>query len=671
MKQNFWTKSSAIMRIFFVVAFAFLVIGLGTLGSFSSFGKSYEVTKDEEIIIHVSIPDNLPSNLSASKLYVKRIYLNVGTVYAEKGSTAEVCVARGTSATGSFGSTRTVTLPAVYETVAEGKKATALNGALYNWTMIDLTTSTSSTSGWRVSTYNYYRLTTNKANVRINEIVFAAETENGSDGAVYLLKTEIDDASVIARNEGEKLNAAIERVGAIIDSPVIPTMAQSSFFRFTEEEVYTLMTIEEMKVGSSFLSNDVYHIDTVYGALGTDLIALSTLVFGTSPFALRLLPFLAAFGILLVGFFLVKRLTGSERAGLIFAVLYVLSSVFFVAGHLGTPLTIGLFFLVLALSLCHKFYAEGLKNTGFKASLPVLASALFSALAICVNGALTIPVLAIVGLFVAGMLRQQKAKEYYLNKALDEATNEIALAEEENVADAETKGKEKVAAVLKEYSIKNAVAILYGAILVIGTCLLMLLSALPMYYAYVKAFDAPAAPQMSILAYVWNAFAGGFTATNVTTVSANPWIYTLFVGSGERYAVTATGYLFGGFAVIAGIFGAVFALVRLICNLKNKSEDKTSRAQNRSAIILLGACVAMAICSFLGNSLLATVGVMLFLFALAGVSVDIVLAQEDRLSKTMGVLTKVWIVLLAIGFVLTFAITFSLPIPEGILGLLF
>lgn len=668
MKQNFWTKSSAVMRIFLILALAFLVIGLGTIGSVASFGDSYEVTKDEELIIHVAMPDNVPEGMTASKLYVKRIYLNVGTVYAPAGSTAEVRIARGTSATGSFGSTRTVTLPAVYETVEEGKTATALSGALYNWTVLDLTTNTSSSNGWRVSTYNYYRLTTNKASVRINEIVFAAETESGSDGAVYLLKTDLSDASVLARSDGEKLSDALKKAGAVIDRQALPSMSQSTFFHFTEEEVYTLMTISEMRAGSHYLDGDTYHIDTVYGSLGTDLIALSTLIFGTSPFALRLLPFLASFGILLVGFFLLKRLTGSERAGLVFAVLYVLSAAFFVVGHLGTPLTIGLFFLILSLDLCHKFYAEGLKRTGFVASLPVLGSALFSALAICVNGALIIPVVGIVGLFVAGMIRQQKAKAYYLDKALEEATAEGV--EEDGIASDQEQGKEKVAAVLREYSLKNNVAILYAAILVIGTCLLLLLSALPMYYTYVKAFDTPASPKMSILAYIWYAFAGGFTATNITAVSANPWIYTLFAGSGETYAVTATGYLLSGFAVLAGIFGLVFSIVCLILNFKNKTEGKIAHTQNRTAIVLLAGFVLTAICSFLGNALLATAGAMFFLFALAGFGTDTVL-QSEKLSGAAKILTKVWLALLIVGFVLLLAVTFSIPLPKNFMDLLF
>jgi len=664
MKQNFWTKMSKSMRAFFLIALSFLVVGLGTLGSVSSVGKSYEVAKDEEIIIHVSLPDNVPKDLTASQLYVKRIYLNAGTVYGKTGSTAEVRLARGTSATGSFGSTKTVTLPAVTETVEEGKEPVALRGALYNWTLIDLTAGTSSgTSGWRVSTYNYYRLTTNKANVRINEVVFVAETESGADGAVYLLKTEIDAASTLAAAQGEKQSDVLRRAGAVIDCQHIPSMAQSSFFRFTEEEVYTLMTIAEMRAGKSFIEGDVYHLDTVYNSFGNDLLVLSTLIFGVSPFGLRLLPFLASFGILLVGFFLIKRMTGSERAGLIFSVLYVLSSFFFVTGHLGTPLTIGLFFLVLSFNLCHKFYSDGIRHATFVSALPVLGSALFSALAICVNGALLIPVLGIVGLFVAGMIRQQKAKAYYLDKAVAEAS----AAEGEEAQES----KKNVAAVLKEYSFKNRIAFVYGAILLIGTYLLMLLSALPMYFPYVKAFDTPAAPKMSIMLYLWKAFAGGFTATNTLSYSVNPWLYSLFQGTGELYAVTMTGYLVCGVAAIAGLFGLVYTAVRLIQNVKNKVEGKEAKNQNRTAVILLAGFVLFAICSFFGNSLLATAGVFFFLFALAGFAADGATELDGKIGAAFKIVKKVWLALLAVSFVLMLAVTFSIPLPAGFMDAIF
>lgn len=670
MKQNRWTKMSAVMRAFVILALIFLVVGLGTLGSVTSLGKSYEVAKDEEIIIHVSMPKNVPDGTTASNLYVKRIYLNAGTVYAEQGSTAEVKIARGTSATSTFSSTRTVTLPAVYEDVAEGKEPTALTGALYNWTLIDLTTGTTSTSssGWRLSTYDYYRLTTNKANVRINEIVFVAQTETASDGATYLLKAEIDEASRLAKPNGEKQSDALKRVSAIVDRQSIPSVAQSSFFRFTDEEVYSLMTIAEMREGSNFIKGDIYQIDTVYNSLGIDFLALGTLIFGMSPFGLRVLPFLASFGILLLGFFLVKRMTGSERAGLIFAVLYIGSSAFFSIGHLGTPLMIGLFFLVASLSLCYKFYSEGMKRASFSAALPVLGSALCSALAVCVNGALLIPVVGIVGLFVAGMVRQQKAKQYYLDKAIAESEAEQSAGSAEGE---QTNGKEKVVAVLKEYTFKNRMAIVYGAILIVGTYLLMLLSALPLYFPFVKAFDTPSEPKMSIFAYLWKAFAGGFTATNVTRLSPNPWIYQLFAGTGESYAVTLTGYLTAGVAAASGVFGLVFAIGCLVLNYKNKRDDKAARTQNRVAIVFVVGSVLSLICTFLGDALLGTAGVLFFLFALAAFSVNTLLNENGGTAKVMKKLAIVWLVLLAIEFVLLIPFTFSIPLPASFMTQIF
>lgn len=61
---------------------------------------------------------------------------------------------------------------------------------------------------------------------------------------------------------------------------------------------------------------------------------------------------------------------------------------------------------------------------------------------------------------------------------------------------------------------------------------------------------------------------------------------------------------------------------------------------------------------------------MFFLFALAGFGTETVL-QSERLSGAAKILTKVWLVLLAVGFVLLLAVTFSIPLPKGFMDMLF
>lgn len=657
MKKNFWKSASKYFRAFLITALAFLVIGLGTLGSVMSTGDSFVLTskqqgdeKEPSLMFHVMLPEGLDEDTDEYNLYVKKVLVNVGAVYAPAGEDTDIRIGRGTSPDLIYSLTYPLTVPSVYR--AENGSDEALANGPYNWAVFDVTSVTE--KGWRLRDYAYYSFFARSNSVRINEVVFVAENNDlpEEERKPVVLAAELDDASIIRRAEGETKEEALERASAVLDSQYLPTLSSSSFYCYSEEEAYSMMTIAEMRAGGSYVKGDTYLADTVYNALGTDILALGTLIFGISPFGLRFFPFLAAFGVLVLGYFLVRDLSKSERAGFIFAVLYALSAAFFAAGHLGTPLMLGVFFFTASVYFCHKFYAKGMKTADFKGALPVILSALFGALAVCTNGVWVIPMLGVVALFVAGMVRQRKAKSYYLAKA--EAMPEAPAAAEETPVPSP---KERVE---REYRRKNRAAIAsFAVVFLIGSLVLSLLAVIPAYLPYVRVFGDPAAP-MSVFAVAWKLFAGGFTGVNVTSYAQSWALHTIFAGTGELFAVTCAGLLTAAVAAAASIVALVWFLV---------GKKQCERPALRALVIAAVGLVLALVCSFFGGGSFGfTLTALVFLFAIGGFAGDQVLAEGGRAAKV-----AMWViaVLLILSFVLLIPFTFSVPLPAGLQTALF
>ena len=659
MKKNFWKNATKYFRAFLILALAFLAIGLGTLGSVISTGDSFVLTakqegdaKEPSIMVHVMLPEGLDASINVGNVYVKKVLVNVGAVYLSAGESVELRIGRGSASDLIYDLTYPMAIPSVYSAATEETEAVA--NVAYNWLVFDVTEIAS--DGWRLRSYPYYYFAVRGGSVCINEVLFVAETNSlpEEEREDILLDTELDDASVIRRAEGESKAEALERASAVLDSQHLPSLTSSSFDSFSEEEAYSLMTIREMRAGGSYVTGDTYLADTVYSALGTDILALGTLIFGMSPFGLRFFPFLAAFGVLVVGYLFVRDLSKSERAGFIFAALYALSAAFFAAGHLGTPLMLGVFFFTASVYFCHKFYAKGMKTADLKGAAPVILSALFGALAICVNGVWTIPMLGVVALFAAGMVRQKKAKEYYLAKA-EEAPEPVETAEKESVP--ALPPKQRVEA---EYRFKDRAAIAsFTVVFLVGTLLLSLLAVIPAYLPYVRVFGDPAAP-MGVFAVAWKLFAGGFTGVNVTSYAQSWSLHTIFAGTGELFAVTCAGLLTAAVAAAASIAALVWFLVG-----KKQCEKPALRAL---VIAAVGLVLALVSSFFGGGSFGFTLTALIFLFAIGGFAGDQVLAEGGRAAKVM-----MWViaVLLILSFVLLIPFTFSVPLPAGLQTALF
>lgn len=644
-----------------ILALVFLALALGTAGSVRNTGGSYELIRQGEsdgktpaAVFHLT---DASGSSDGRDLYVKEVYVNVGAIYGEPGVNATLRLARGTSSASSYYNYVDVSVANLYTVTGEENVKRTAND-LNNWVAFPV-----AEGGWRLSTYPYYRLTTLEQNVLINEIVFIGNTSENSLSPV-VLKAEIDQTSELPYDEEEGKEAALKEAGALVDAQYLPSAAQSSFFRFTPEENFTLLSIAEMRRGDSFIEGDVYNADRVYNSLGTDIVALGTLIAGNSPFGLRLMPVLASFGILVLGYLLVRKMFASEKAGFVFAVLYFLCGMGFSLGHLGTPLMIGVFFFVAAFYFCYRYFADGLKKATFGAAAPCMLAGIFTAAAICVNGAFVIPALGIVALFLAGYVRHRREAQAELDSAIDEAEAEesapAALAEGEA-----SEGRKKAAKALGERNFKNSVSVsLFFSFLVFGAFLISMLASLPLYYTYLKLYDNPVAPSGSIFSFLWQAFIGGFAGVNDLGTVQSPFtfFYELFRGTGSSYAVTATGILASCFALAAGVAGIVLVLIRLAKHIE--SEDFNGRL---TAVLIPAVLVVLSIATALfakgGLAFLLTGALALFILAADAVQG----AESEGESKTVKILSWVFLALTAVWFILFAVFTFSVPLSAGLM----
>lgn len=659
------TKKSVWFRLFLATALVFLLFGMCLLGSFRGTGDAYELKARPAGSTSASVPNVIleldePEDTS---LRVVAAYVNVGAVYLEAGVSATLRLEAGRTSS-SYTSSRRYEIEAENLFAEQGEEAGTVE-VLYTWAEFPIPE-----NGWEVADFPYVRLSSQDqgANILVNELVLVGERTDGTGGLRTIPLRVVSATQLVGESEQD----AEARAMALIDAQAVPLTAPGKFARFSDAEISVLMSIAEMRVGSAYGEGNVYHGERVYGAFGVDLLAFGTIIFGNSPFGLRFFPMLAAFGALVFGYYFVRDLSKSEKAGFVFAVLYALACVPLALGGLGTPLMIGVFFLAASLYFCHRFYARGMRKNSFSSAVPLLLSGLFAACAICVNGAFVIPVAGIAGLFAAGMVRQQRARRYHLDKAIAEAEAEAPAAEgEERVS---TPGEKKAVAVVQEYRSKNAYALsaFLGA-LIVGGFIISLLFLLPAYPVYVKLYDDPSAPAKGIFSFLWQSFSGGFTGVNEGVSSASPWNIFYLLGRTQAGTFSAVwGAFVNPAALLAALAGIAYAVYRIVAAIRGGLQSKQARAALRGAVIPLAGVVLSLIAASFGQGALAFI-LMAYLFSFVSAACAVRFATEagGKAGKAARVCTYAAFGLLAAMFVLYFVFTFGIPVASSLIVSIF
>lgn len=674
---------------FLLIMLLFFGVTLGTSGSTATTGKSFELqyTTDSNwswVIFKISAPKTKDEEGKEKDMNVRlhNAYINVGTIYsASQTATLDLQWGSATTKAEDFFKLSKMKHAVLYtpskEEVEDKESSDAaykyVYNASYRWIAPFGVTELEENSTYRsLDTPSYFKLVIPKlnsknqnVNVLVNEIVFIGEVYEGDKGTgkYVVLPTEIDTERT--RIPAEDRKEGFARAEALIDAQKMPALSESTFHRYGNEELKMLATLSEMRMGNSYLSGDYYHGDTTYNSLGLNLTCLGTLIFGTSPFGVRFFNVLASFGILVVGFFFVRNLFHSDKAGLSFAVIYALCGAAMSLAHLASPVMIGVFFLLSSLFACHRYFVKGIRKLSASETLPLLFAGICGALAILVNGAFVIPVAGVAALFTVGVIKQRKKDRAALNEAIEFAEEERASGVPAVSEDGteESEGNKKVRIALSKFRYDTAAAIsVFVCSLVLGAFVLSVLLAMPVSFAVNKIY-AGSANANNLFTVAMRLFAAGFANDGINGFD---YLYPIFSGTGDRYAVTLGMMNFA--ATLLGLAGIAFAIYRIVTLAKNKAETE----EYASVVIpLAGFVLSLVTAAFAGGAVAFVLLANVFAFILVSGGGELFIKEGEKQTKAVFVIKIVSLVLLVLCFALTSVFTFSVPLPAAFMTKLF
>ena len=502
-----------------ILMLAFFVVGASTMGVFNSPGRAYHATKSDAAYFYLDYDTNNQSGLA-------NIYVNIGAAYTEIGKDASITMQYSTGTSSSIAWSSGTRMGARKFANVFTSSEDVPSGVNYNWVnLYNMESNTLSTS------YRLIKLTVAQETI-VNEVVFFDK-----EGKVIPAYTQLDqkigettlDGKLKSKYSDEQYTKVKElfRKNAndaknLTDRQHNVSKGESWRENFTEDEMYTLMQIDNLLLGDKAEEGSVYNGDTDFGSLSALVLSLGVLIFGKSTFGLRFIPLLCT--VLLIGlvYLFMRRIFRSDGYGFLSALLLAFGGMALTAGRLGLGFTLLALLLVGCYYLMYRFFEKGVDPARpVHSALNVLFSGLCFAGAFAVWANSWIVALGAVALVVLGVLKMRRKQE----------AQSRAVARETNRVNAEETDKEVMQANLDEserIQARQAAACAYHtrvsvvfflAAFVFGTFLVVILSVLPAYYSYVRLYDNPAAPHMSFFALVSEMVNNTRNVSNLTSLT--------------------------------------------------------------------------------------------------------------------------------------------------------
>ena len=516
----------------------FLLVGASTVGGASSFGKSYRGAADSSVVFYLEYPDkNAP---------LDDIYVNIGAVYAEPGSDVKLEFRRATTS-GSYTNSKFTTSALGGFTVGNiwSESGNGVSGANYNWVaaFTDINDSFTMTTSYRLIRMTF------PCDMVVNEVMFV-----DTNGSVIPAYVRVEDVQPIFANQSDwatyrdLFSTDARRPDAVnlVDGHGA-FIGKTSYSNFTQDEIYTLMQISSIRMGD-FTTDGVFTADTENGPLAVLFPLLGTLLFGNSPFGLRIFSVLFTAALVALAYFFGKELFGSGGFGFLLACLVAGGGLALTVGRLGLSLPVIAFFAALSFFFMYRFFSEGMDaEHPARSALNVLLSGLMFALAFAADPKCVFLLFGLVALFVVGAVRYAKA--YAAEKAAlrREMSDKNAAERSEEVMQQNIDECEEQTAYLRSDYVYGSklIYLFFFVSFIVGTVLFTVLAMLPSYYTHVRLYDAdPSSPSAGLFSLLFSALGSAFTSVNVTQLSAANassafgWLIglkgaTLFSASGE------------------------------------------------------------------------------------------------------------------------------------------
>lgn len=502
-----------------ILMLAFFVVGASTMGVFNSPGRAYHATKSDAAYFYLDYDTNNQSGLA-------NIYVNIGAAYTEIGKDASITMRYSTGTSSSIAWSSGTRMGARKFANVFTSSEDVPSGVNYNWVnLYNMESNTLSTS------YRLIKLTVAQETI-VNEVVFFDK-----EGKVIPAYTQLDqkigettlDGKLKSKYSDEQYTKVKElfRKNAndaknLTDRQHNVSKGESWRENFTEDEMYTLMQIDNLLLGDKAEEGSVYNGDTDFG-----LALRARFVAGRSYFrqehvrsAVHTAP--------LHGSSHRARLSVHAEDlpfGRLRLFVRAPSRIRRHGAH-GGQARAGLFSARAAarrVLLSHvPLFRKGRRpRAAVHSALNVLFSGLCFAVAFAVWANSWIVALGAVALFVLGVLKMRRKQE----------AQSRAVARETNRVNAEETDKEVMQANLDEserIQARQAAACAYHtrvsvvfflAAFVFGTFLVVILSVLPAYYSYVRLYDNPAAPHMSFFALVSEMVNNTRNVSNLTSLT--------------------------------------------------------------------------------------------------------------------------------------------------------
>ena len=613
-------KITAYTWAFILVLVAFFTVGMFTLGSTKTTGKSMTVLKDQTVYYEFTQNETVES-----------IYLNVGAIHAEVGTVATITVKTSNSTSAPSSASWTT----FGQEIKINNVSGATNSTLYNW--VNVATGASK-SAYKVSF-------TANVPLELNEIVVVNKSGKIAAMKPYEKGTPYSVAEINATlDKQENFTRFIGKDGKV-------ELNNGALENFAQEEGYYMSSVQNLLAGNAKYDAE-FILDGNFNYLATILMTPSVAIFGNSVFALRLPAFIATCMMLVFAFLLVKELTKREQLAFYFSLALMLGGLVTTVGRFGAPYVMVASAIVASAYFAYRFFSHGISSSDMLGgALNILFAGLFGAVAVAMDITAILPMAGVAAIYVFGLRRQKQAYALSLEKAKDEK----AMLRAKNAYATKTRLSYGFA------------ALSFGA----GTLVLLLFSAVLCYSAYIRAVNTT---QVNFLTVLWKGIAASFrdngvTAFTATNASVLSWmipfkpaaLFTGVVDAGEGAYVGW--HVLPNIAVLVCAFLAfVLCTVKVVLDFVNKKNDKITLRMRRAYIVLFGGMLLALVAGLIRGNVSALSGMLFHVLYLGFLPLAATLLPEGETMQDKAVYNAGYLSIIAV-YALVFVL--SLPVMYG------
>ena len=694
--KNFFARYSKFTKAAAILVLAFFVVCACTIGGFNSPGKAYYAQADSDIVFYLDYDGEKQNNLGQ----LGAVYVNIGAVYESVGTDFKLNFRRSSVSSSSWLSSNmgNVELGNIYST-AEG----GVSGANYNWVKIFDYTAGSTTIS---TSYRIVRLTV-PSDMLINEVVFV---DRGGD-VIHAVVNASEARTLIGESNwntvkgGDKTtgdyfrqndrSASLGKWGdpsRLVDAQHNYTTGSSYYTNFTQDEMYTLMQIDNVLLGS-LVQEGTFVADTDSGPLSVLFPLLGTLIFGKSAFGLRIFSVLFTAAVVALVYIFGRRLFGRDGFAFLAAVLVAGGGLALTVGRLGLAFAPVAFFVLASYYFMYKFFEGGIsaERPAKSACGSILASGIFFALAFAADPKAIRAAVGVLVLFVLGAVKQARAHSAAVHAVRQEMLDKNAseTSEEAMFANIEACERQEDAMHAEQLYKNKLTYLLFILGFIVATLAVVMFAALPSYFAYVKLYDPnPANATTGIFSLAGSAIRDAFVLNNITAYtaanasSAFGWLIalkgaTLYSAHGDNVYMALNAQLNIGMAITAFVgvlFMTVYAILYAATGGKNGqyATEHSPRILRAYLVLILGLVCSLLQYAFIGNVsaahaflfdifYIAFIPLMFYTVYLhdAGEAKMVLGIRMNATAKVLAGLLAVY----AVVFLLSLPMVFAIPLP--------